>query len=219
MGKPHHHPYLGFANVGVWCNAMSGRAAQRRGLPGTARPDAARGYTSGIGVVSFPGGNTTILRMTLARMSPGVIAGRGSLVSLASAPIDFAKLDRAGSPLRIRVDSTAIQIVHEGDPASAEHVLVTYAREGKLRTVRARSVVMASGGWVNRTIVSDLSDSCRRAYGAFHYGPVRSEEHTSEIQSLMRISYAVFCLKKKNKNTQQEPQKHAVRKGLYNTHK
>src|SRR3546814_2644934 len=32
----------------------------------------------------------------------------------------------------------------------------------------------------------------------------RSEEHTSELQSLMRISYAVFCLKKKkNKNTQE----------------
>src|SRR3546814_7521656 len=29
----------------------------------------------------------------------------------------------------------------------------------------------------------------------------RSEEHTSELQSLMRISYAVFCLKKKKKNT------------------
>src|SRR3546814_2649650 len=29
--------------------------------------------------------------------------------------------------------------------------------------------------------------------------PFRSEEHTSELQSLMRISYAVFCLKKKNK--------------------
>src|SRR3546814_3464622 len=31
----------------------------------------------------------------------------------------------------------------------------------------------------------------------------RSEEHTSELQSLMRISYAVFCLKKKTKNTQE----------------
>src|SRR3546814_6227166 len=29
----------------------------------------------------------------------------------------------------------------------------------------------------------------------------RSEEHTSELQSLMRLSYAVFCLKKKNKKT------------------
>src|SRR3546814_5726453 len=35
-----------------------------------------------------------------------------------------------------------------------------------------------------------------------HFLPVqrRSEEHTSELQSLMRISYAVFCLKKKNKH-------------------
>src|SRR3546814_2978475 len=32
-------------------------------------------------------------------------------------------------------------------------------------------------------------------------GEARSEEHTSELQSLMRISYAVFCLKKKNKST------------------
>src|SRR3546814_2062969 len=32
--------------------------------------------------------------------------------------------------------------------------------------------------------------------------PPRSEEHTSELQSLMRISYAVFCLKKKNNNQQ-----------------
>src|SRR3546814_2060839 len=31
--------------------------------------------------------------------------------------------------------------------------------------------------------------------------PCRSEEHTSELQSLMRISYAVFCLKKKNTDT------------------
>src|SRR3546814_3799292 len=30
---------------------------------------------------------------------------------------------------------------------------------------------------------------------------IRSEEHTSELQSLMRISYAVFCLNKKNQNT------------------
>src|SRR3546814_8931902 len=33
--------------------------------------------------------------------------------------------------------------------------------------------------------------------------PARSEEHTSELQSLMRISYAVFCLKKKKKTKNQ----------------
>src|SRR3546814_8885535 len=34
---------------------------------------------------------------------------------------------------------------------------------------------------------------------------IRSEEHTSELQSLMRISYAVFCLKKKKQTTTQTP--------------
>src|SRR3546814_5468187 len=39
------------------------------------------------------------------------------------------------------------------------------------------------------------SPRCRRKTPPIHL--VRSEEHTSELQSLMRISYAVFCLKKK----------------------
>src|SRR3546814_6127260 len=42
--------------------------------------------------------------------------------------------------------------------------------------------------------------------------PSRSEEHTSELQSLMRISYAVFCLKKKNKKRTQ----HSI--ASYNTY-
>src|SRR3546814_3666888 len=37
-------------------------------------------------------------------------------------------------------------------------------------------------------------------HGAYRIGNHRSEEHTSELQSLMRISYAVFCLKKKKTN-------------------
>src|SRR3546814_7810525 len=38
--------------------------------------------------------------------------------------------------------------------------------------------------------------------------PRRSEEHTSELQSLMRISYAVFCLKKKKKHNNRQNHKH-----------
>src|SRR3546814_3814913 len=37
-------------------------------------------------------------------------------------------------------------------------------------------------------------------YDLLKRGDTRSEEHTSELQSLMRISYAVFCLKKKKHN-------------------
>src|SRR3546814_3592772 len=40
-----------------------------------------------------------------------------------------------------------------------------------------------------------------RKYGPWNFS-MRSEEHTSELQSLVRISYAVFCLKKKTQHTQ-----------------
>src|SRR3546814_5418877 len=43
--------------------------------------------------------------------------------------------------------------------------------------------------------------SLQLGFGQQHLKFVRSEEHTSELQSLMRISYAVFCLKKKKNNT------------------
>src|SRR3546814_1929271 len=39
---------------------------------------------------------------------------------------------------------------------------------------------------------------------------IRSEEHTSELQSLMRISYAVFCLKKKNKHRKPNPRQSTI---------
>src|SRR3546814_4527526 len=45
----------------------------------------------------------------------------------------------------------------------------------------------------------ERGSTCRRR-AAINGSPDRSEEHTSELQSLMRISYAVFCLKKKTKN-------------------
>src|SRR3546814_5784368 len=42
----------------------------------------------------------------------------------------------------------------------------------------------------------EFADEFEDFDGGFSVGEVRSEEHTSELQSLMRISYAVFCLKK-----------------------
>src|SRR3546814_3613439 len=46
--------------------------------------------------------------------------------------------------------------------------------------------------------------------GALEPVGARSEEHTSELQSLMRISYAVFCLKKKKTNTYIDQHRHLV---------
>src|SRR3546814_3297775 len=85
------------------------------------------------------------------------------------------------------------------------------------------TLTFATAGW--RTVSTELAGQETTVKGAFYrseppdlyvppthpgqtfrpsafpaLGAGRSEEHTSELQSLMRISYAVFCLKKKNKN-------------------
>src|SRR3546814_5312067 len=68
----------------------------------------------------------------------------------------------------------------------------------------------ANHGWVARSFCRGLHCICKgrlRCAASVRHGDIdgigisagcRSEEHTSELQSLMRISYAVFCLKKKN---------------------
>src|SRR3546814_3880827 len=50
------------------------------------------------------------------------------------------------------------------------------------------------------TAAIEALEALKRPCTVTLYADSRSEEHTSELQSLMRISYAVFCLKKKNKN-------------------
>src|SRR3546814_1468319 len=62
------------------------------------------------------------------------------------------------------------------------------------------------------SIVDGLKPNWLTSVGA----PRRSEEHTSELQSLMRISYAVFCLKKKKKRNEesestQKSRKHTIK--------
>src|SRR3546814_1300835 len=73
------------------------------------------------------------------------------------------------------------------------------------------------------SIISSMAPGLLRpgvpiARGACRHWPppgTRSEEHTSELQSLMRISYAVFCLKKKKKRQLQRINQHiACRKSL-----
>src|SRR3546814_10300015 len=62
--------------------------------------------------------------------------------------------------------------------------------DGKALVHAARSYSFAA--------LRSMADGVARGLVAEGYG--RSEEHTSELQSLMRISYAVFCLKKKKTN-------------------
>src|SRR3546814_4371575 len=69
-------------------------------------------------------------------------------------------------------------------------------------TTLFRSFYMKSTGEEATSVASTMAiDRADMAFPSY-----RSEEHTSELQSLMRISYAVFCLKKKKKQSRQTQQ-------------
>src|SRR3546814_17655618 len=69
----------------------------------------------------------------------------------------------------------------------------TLFRSVEVETVSGNITIDSRGERVNRLSSSTVSGNATLQVG-------RSEEHTSELQSLMRISYAVFCLKKKKTN-------------------
>src|SRR3546814_9045758 len=73
----------------------------------------------------------------------------------------------------------------------------------EIRSRQRPSILLAStGNPINEASVGMISTvitalGCSNAASPLRQNRIRSEEHTSELQSLMRISYAVFCLKKK----------------------
>jgi spermidine dehydrogenase len=169
--KAYIDPLLCVGNFGVCGNAVSALAAKRLTLPGTI-PSTAQSRFVDISVVSFPGGNSGIYRRMLLAILPNVLSGDTPLEAALTGRFNAAALDADGAPVRFRTGSTAVHVRHEGSAQSAGSVLVQYIKGGQTKFVRAKVVVMASGGWVNRNIVSDLSSAQRAAYASFHYGPV-----------------------------------------------
>lgn len=119
----------------------------------------------------FPGGNTGFARLITKSLIPDSIAGPHTIEAVCRGQVNFAALDKAGAAARIRLDSTAVLVQHEGDPKKSQAVSVAYTRGGKVYRLRARSVVMAGGCWATRRIVGDLPPSLRAAYSQFYRAP------------------------------------------------
>src|SRR3546814_3860790 len=79
--------------------------------------------------------------------------------------------------------------------AALPMVVFTIAGLLAARNIAVASIVLVAGGAPSWAGIGSITGSQRGRHGALIVGS--SEEHTSELQSLMRISYAVFCLKKK----------------------
>jgi spermidine dehydrogenase len=119
----------------------------------------------------FPGGNTTIARLMVKSLIPGVIDGEASVDGVTRNLVKFDALDLAGSAARIRLESTVVAAQHEEGTAKAESVSVVYEKGGKLYRIHARGVVMAGGSWTSKHIVRDLPEAQKAAYGQFYRSP------------------------------------------------
>jgi spermidine dehydrogenase len=123
------------------------------------------------GAQMFPDGNSGFARLITKTLIPDAIAGDRTLEAVCRNPVNFVALDHPASPTRVRLDSTAVWVKHDGDPAKSKFVTVLYTRAGKLYSVKARSVVMAGGSWTTRHIVRDLPAEHAAAYTQFYRSP------------------------------------------------
>jgi spermidine dehydrogenase len=111
----------------------------------------------------FPDGGATIARLLVSRLAPGAIPGRHDMQTVALAPVSYASLDAPDSPVRIRLNSTAVRVLHEGPPEEARMVRVAYVRGGRLHTVRARNVILACFNSIIRFLMPELPDAQKQA--------------------------------------------------------
>ncbi len=119
----------------------------------------------------FPRGNGDIARLMMKALIPNSIPGSSEMQDVCRGRVDFSALDQPSSPARVRLNSTAFWVQHDGDPAKSEFVSVIYAQGKEMFRVKARTVVMAGGSWTTKHIVRDLPAPQRDAYDQFYRSP------------------------------------------------
>ncbi len=113
-----------------------------------------------------PDGGASVARHLVRSLLPNAVPG-GTAEDIVTAKVDYSRLDRADSPVRIRLQSTVVRVSHVGDVRSAKEVEVSYGREKNVYTVRARGVVLAC--W-NMSIPFMVPELPQQQQEALRYG-------------------------------------------------
>jgi spermidine dehydrogenase len=150
----------GFA--GLKLDPAPGKGMNRDSIPN----DEAEAY-----FFHFPDGNATMARLLVRSLIPGSIPGK-TVHDILLARAEYSRLDEAASPVRIRLNSTAVRVRHLGDAKSAKEVEVAYARGGKVFTVRAANCVLACWHAVIPYICKGFPDAQKTALSSAAKVPI-----------------------------------------------
>lgn len=112
----------------------------------------------------FPDGNASIARMLVRSLVPGAAPG-STAEDIVTAKMEYSHLDHADSPIRIRLNSTAVLARQVGDSASAKQVEIVYGRDQKAYTVQAKGVVLACWNMVIPYMCPELPAEQKEALG------------------------------------------------------
>ncbi|MCP2065730.1 NAD(P)-binding protein [Pseudomonas laurylsulfatiphila] len=101
-------------------------------------------------IYHFPDGNASLARLLVRSLIPAVAPGH-TMDDIVLAPFDYAKLDQAKAPVRIRLNSTAVNVRNVGSGVN-----VGYSRGGQLSQVRGKHCIMACYNMIIPYLLRDL---------------------------------------------------------------
>jgi spermidine dehydrogenase len=90
-------------------------------------------------IFHFPDGNASVARLLVRSLIPEALPGT-SMEDSVTARLDYPELDRQDAPVRIRLNSTAVNVVHTADERAVD---ITYVHRGAAHTVRAKKCILA----------------------------------------------------------------------------
>ena len=93
-------------------------------------------------IFHFPDGNASVARLLVRSLIPEAVPGN-SMEDVVTARANYAKLDDAANPVRLRLNSTVVNVKHLDVKNSAKEVEVSYMRGGKRNVVKGKYCVLA----------------------------------------------------------------------------
>lgn len=126
----------------------------------------AAGYANGGSYrFHFPDGNASIARLLVRALIPEAVPGR-TAEDVVTAEVNYSRLDRKDSPVRIRLNSTVVRAHNADAPSSGKGVEITYASGKQVFKTRANGCVLACWNMVIPYLCPDLPEQQKQA---LHY--------------------------------------------------